>query len=440
MFKKLRNKLLIVNMLIITLLLLGSFSTIYVVTAQNINRGINQKLERAINFDRSDRMQHQRDINPSEDIPPAEKKENSRNNDNPPQPPQEIPDNTEGKQAFSLTFTVTTDTDGNIVKKDIPFELDEDFYSDNVKNLIYGAEDKGKLKSESSYWAYKIQPLETGYIVVFTDIQAEHSMMFNLFIVLLLVALVALTGAFLISLFSANRSIRPVEESYNKQKQFVADASHELKTPLTTINTNIDVLLSHEDSKIRDERKWLDYIKTESERMTKLTNDLLYLARLDHNENNVMLSRVSFSEAAESVILLMEAVIFEKNINLDYDISPDIFVNGSSEQLKQLVMILLDNAVKYTQESGNIKISLTCESSDAVFTIRNSGEGISQEAQKQIFERFYREDKSRARESGGYGLGLAIANAIVTSCRGSICVNSQKNEYTEFIVKIPAVK
>ena len=124
--------------------------------------------------------------------------------------------------------------------------------------------------------------------------------------------------------------------------------------------------------------------------MTKLTNDLLYLARIDHDDGNVIFSKVSFSEAAESVILLMEAVIFENNVNLTYDITPDLFVNGSTEQLKQLVMILLDNAVKYTPKSGDINITLTHESSDAVLTVRNTGVGISEDAQKQIstFHRF----------------------------------------------------
>lgn len=339
---------------------------------------------------------------------------------------------------FSLTFTVQTDENGNITKTNMPFDLGEDFYTECMSEFI--ASERGRLKSDSGYWAYKSVKTENGYVTAFTQINSEQTVMFNLLIVLLLVALMALIIAFLIGLFSANRSIKPVEESYNKQKQFVADASHELKTPLTTINTNVDVLLSHEDSLVRDERKWLDYIKTETERMTKLTNDLLYLARLDHNENAVMLSRVSFSEAAESVILLMEAVIFEKNVNMTYDIAPELYVNGSAEQLKQIVMILVDNAVKYTPAKGDINVTLKKEESNAVLTVRNSGEGISEEALEHVFERFYREDKSRARKSGGYGLGLAIAHAIVTSYKGTIKVKSEKNKFTEFKVKLPLVK
>ncbi|MGN0106549.1 MAG: sensor histidine kinase [Hominilimicola sp.] len=429
MFKKLRNKLLIVNTLIIAALVLGSFSVIYVMTARNVSKGVEQKLERAIGM--------QKEPRPKDNKKPPKEDNKSKQEDNIPPEPR---NNESGNEPFSLTFTVITDAEGNIEKINIPFDLNEDFYSDKMMNIIHDADNEGRIRTNNGYWAYKVSPIDMGYVTAFTEFQAEHTILRNLFLILLLVGIFALTAAFLISLFSANRSIRPVEESYNRQKQFVADASHELKTPLTTINTNVDVLLSHPDSTIGEERKWLDYIKTESERMTKLTNDLLYLAKLDHNEGGIMLSRVSFSEAAESVILLMEAVIFENNVNLLYDITPDLYVNGSSEQLKQLVMILLDNAVKYTPKSGDIKIILSRDSSDAVFTIRNSGEGISDEAQKQIFERFYREDKSRARASGGYGLGLAIARAIVDSCKGSIDVESVKNEYTEFTVRIPISK
>ena len=442
MFKKLRNKLLIINTLIIAALVLSSFSVIYIMTAQNVNKSISQKLDRAIEFIRPDHNPRQKDNmqKPIDDVPPNQ-------NGNVPPNPNTVDPNADNinksdkqKQEFSLTFTVTTDTDGNVEKVNSPFDLTEDFYTDKINNIIYGSEDKGQIRSSNGYWSYKVVPLDTGFIIAFTECQAEHAMLRNLFLILLLVGVVALTAAFLISLSSANRSIKPVEESYNKQKQFVADASHELKTPLTTINTNVDVLLSHQENTIGEEKKWLDYIKTETERMTKLTNDLLYLARIDHDDGNVIFSKVSFSEAAESVILLMEAVIFENNVNLTYDITPDLFVNGSTEQLKQLVMILLDNAVKYTPKSGDINITLNHESSDAVLTVRNTGVGISEDAQKQIFERFYREDKSRARESGGYGLGLAIAKAITTACKGSIKVYSKKNEYTEFTVKIPVAK
>lgn len=426
MFKKLRNKLLIVNTLIIAALVLGSFSVIYIMTAQNTNIGIERKLDMALNGIGAERIKN--------DFPSEMKKDKGE------KPADMLPEEKreDDKMPFSLTFSVITDTDGNISSVNIPFDMTEDFYSDKMHEIIYSEDERGNIKTDTSCWRYKVVPLETGFAVAFTEIQAEHNMLRNLFFVLLFVGIIALSITFLISLFSANRSIRPVEESYNKQKQFVADASHELKTPLTTINTNIDVLLSHTDSTIGEERKWLDYIKAEAQRMTKLTNDLLYLARLDYDENKLMLDRVSFSEAAENVILLMEAVAFENNVLMEYDIHPDVYVHGSNEQLKQLVMILLDNAVKYTPKNGKIKINLASENSNAVLSVWNSGEGISEV--KQIFERFYREDKSRSRERGSYGLGLAIAKAIVNQSKGEISVNSVKNEYTEFVVKIPLAK
>ncbi len=425
MFKKLRNKMLIVNTLIIASLVLGSFSVIYLMTAQNIERGINQRLHQSLDIVR---MSHKMERNPhmpkGEDFPPQG------------QPPQR---QNHARDMFSMTFTVITDAEGNIVQENIPFDIDEDFYSDKILSILHNSL-PGTIKSENGLWKYSVATINNGFAIAFTEVQDEYIILRNLVIILLFVGLVALAITFLISLFFANRSIKPVEESYNKQKQFVADASHELKTPLTTINTNVDVLLSHPESTIGNERKWLEYIKTESQRMTKLTNDLLYLARLDHSEGNVIMSKVSFSDAAENVILLMEAVAFEKDVNLAYDIQPDLYVKGSMEQLKQVVMILLDNAIKYTPKKGDIKISLKQENGDAVLTVHNTGEGISEEAQKQIFERFYREDKSRARESGGYGLGLAIAKAVVKQCKGSIKVSSKKNEYTLFTVRIPASK
>lgn len=435
MFKKLRNRLLIVNTLIIAALVLGSFSVIYFTTWQNTMHGVDMKLDRALEMTagRGGHMGMRENL-------PAPDGEHTPPEDARPDGMKNAPPETRQDEMFTLTFTVLTDNDGNITKVNMPFDMTDDFYSDKLGEIIASPKDRSMLKSDGNCWTYRKVRNADGYVIAFTDTNAEQTIMRNLLIILSLVALAALAAAFLISLFSANKSIKPVEESYNRQKRFVADASHELKTPLTTINTNADVLLSHEDSTIKEEKKWIDYIKTETERMTKLTNDLLYLARLDHDEENVMLAPVSFSQAAESVILLMEAVVFEKDIKMTYDIAPDIIVNGSSEQLCQLVMILLDNACKYTPPKGSIEIKLFKSASDAVLTVCNSGDGISEEALKHIFERFYREDTSRARESGGYGLGLAIAQAVTNAHKGSIKAQSEKNGFTRFTVKIPLKK
>ena len=427
MFKKLRNRLLLVNMLIISALLLGSFAVIYIITYQNIQTTTSANLHEIIDFDRHVRMGAPANEESRSSMPP--------NDERRVMPPV----NDMNKRADMMAqFVIRVNDAGEVTEVRTPFEIDFDSESIDFKKMIAEPEGKGVIGYSGGYWAYLVQKSHDGYKIAFVDYTSERSILFSLLLILAAVWAAALAAAFVISLSSAKKSIRPVEESYNRQKQFVADASHELKTPLTTINTNIDVLMGNGD--INDEgRKWLQYIKSETERMTKLTNDLLYLARLDHTEDVNVECVSDFTSATEQVILTMEAVAFEKNISFNYEIAPDIEVCAPEEQLKQIMMILLDNAVKYTPEGGRIDMSLEKEKGFASLKVRNSGEGIGEEDMEHIFDRFYRSDKSRARESGGYGLGLAIAKSICESCGGDIFVESEKGEYAEFEVRLRLV-
>ncbi len=418
MFKKLRNRLLFVNMLIISALLLGCFAVTYVITHQNIQRTTSAALHQIIEFDRRIRLEPPRD----KDNRPAPLPENGR----PAMP---------GRRADMMAqFVIRVNEAGEVVEVHTPFEIDFDSEGIDFKEMLQNPQGTGVIGYSGGYWAYLAQKTYDGYKIAFVDYTSEHQILFNLLIILALVWVAALAAAFIISLSSANKSIAPVEDSYNRQKQFVADASHELKTPLTTINANIDVLMDNSD--MTDEgRKWLGYIKSETERMTKLTNDLLCLARLDHTGESSIKSEAAISECVENAMLTTEAVAFEKSINLECEIEPDITVRAPQEQVKQVIMILLDNAVKYTPENGTINMSLARDKSEAVLKIRNSGEGISEADMEHIFDRFYRADKSRARESGGYGLGLAIAKSICEGCGGKIEVESQTGEFTEFTAR-----
>ncbi|MDD6483589.1 MAG: HAMP domain-containing sensor histidine kinase [Clostridiales bacterium] len=415
MFKKLRNRMLLVNMLIIGALILGSFSAIYTVISQNTFHNIEQRLDRAAGFARMQQSPRQG--------------EPQRRGTQKPSPE-------EGQKfSFEPTIALTIDETGEIIAKSSDWnmeEADEEQLAAAAKQIMKSEKKHGSITMMSARWDYKLFKEGGVYIAAMGQFATEHRMLYTLLIAFCLGGAAVMAAAFFISLNISNRSIRPIEESYNRQKQFIADASHELKTPLTTINTNVDVLLSHKDSTIGEEQKWLYYIKGEAQRMSRLTDDLLYLAKLNHDENEIF-SRVSFSDNAESVILAMEAVAFEKNILIEDNIAPEVYVNASDTMLKQLMMILLDNAIKYTPPAGKISVVLT---SEGVLRVRNTGEGISEEDQKRIFERFYRSDKSRARESGGYGLGLAIANAICTRFGGSIWVSSVLGEFTEFTVKL----
>lgn len=222
--------------------------------------------------------------------------------------------------------------------------------------------------------------------------------------------------------------IKPVIESFNKQKQFVADASHELKTPIAVIMANAEAL-----EREPNEEKWLTNIKSEAEQMNELVTDLLDLAKLEEGKEKVSFSDENVSKLTEMAILTLESLIYESKIKLEYNIEENITMKCNGGQIKQLVTILLDNAIKHSNENGEIKFELKKQKSDVILTVSNRGEEIPKEMQEKIFERFYRIDESRNRSDNRYGLGLAIAKNIVVNHNGKISVESE-NKITKFKV------
>lgn len=224
--------------------------------------------------------------------------------------------------------------------------------------------------------------------------------------------------------------IKPVVESFNKQKQFVADASHELKTPISVIMANAEAL----ENDI-NEKKWLNNIKSEAERMNSLVTDLLDLARLENDTEKKICNVEDLSKAVETSLLTFESLIYENKIKLEYNIEKDIKYKCNKNEIKQLVAILVDNAIKHSEKNGEIKLNLKKEKDDIYLNVSNKGKEIPKEMQQKIFERFYRADESRNRDDNRYGLGLAIAKNIVISYKGKIWVQSE-NGVTTFFVKL----
>lgn len=222
--------------------------------------------------------------------------------------------------------------------------------------------------------------------------------------------------------------IKPAVESFNKQKQFIADASHELKTPISVIMANADAL--EED---REEEKWLYNIKNEAIRMNQLVSDLLDLASIEQEENKKNYSVSNLSKIVEMQVLTFESLAFEQHLTLKYEIDNNLSLNCNSNQIKQLISILLDNAIKHSSKKETIKVNLYKEKGEIILTVTNKGSPIPEGEQEKIFERFYRLDKSRNRNENRYGLGLAIAKNIVTNHNGKISVKSN-NGYTTFKV------
>ena len=222
--------------------------------------------------------------------------------------------------------------------------------------------------------------------------------------------------------------VQPVENTFERQKQFISDASHELKTPLAVIEANADVL----QDKV-GENKWITYIQNEVQSMNKLVNDLLVLARME-NKNISNNQKFNLSKEVEMSVSVFESMMYEKNITLETHINDGIEFNGDKEDIKHIISILIDNAIKHTEENGKIIVNTLKEKNNIIIEIKNQGKPIPEEERQKIFERFYRVDKARSRAEKRYGLGLSIAKGIVEKYNGTISV-SCKDGFTSFIVR-----
>jgi len=424
MFKKLRNRFLILNLVIISVMLLISFTSIYAITHKNIYTQIDMDLDK---LSGNDTKGNKPKING--DMPNDKQMDGPQNDFTKGQGPME-----------RYAFTVTTDDNWNKISTFSRFSISDEFYESAKKAAINKKVNRGYISVDDTDLAFVINHTSSGYNLYFLDITFQKNTLRSLIYTFTIVSFFMLIIIFIISRFFANRSIQPIKEAFDKQKQFIADASHELKTPLTVINTNVDVLLSNKDDFIHNQSKWLYYIKSEAERMNKLTSDLLYLAQVDYSDVKMIFSDFNLSDAVEHIILTMEGVVFENNIALHYDIEPNLIVSGNIEQLKQVIMIFLDNAIKYTDKKGKINLVLNKAHNKVNLSVTNTGKGIPEEHISKIFNRFYRTDKSRARDSGGYGLGLAIAKAIVEQHNGKISVKSIVDKETTFSIELPKNK
>lgn len=229
------------------------------------------------------------------------------------------------------------------------------------------------------------------------------------------------------------RMVQPVEEAFVRQKQFVSDASHELKTPLAVISANAEVL----EQEI-GENEYLGYIRSEVRRTDTLVRNLLTLARMDQQETATEMKSFDLSHAMLDVVLPFESTVFEAGKTLTMDIPEGIDCVGNEDMIKQLVVILLSNALKYSDEGGRIEISLAAKGKQRELRVFNTGNPISPEDQERIFDRFWRGDPAHGRETGGHGLGLAIASVIVEKHHGRITVDSGAERGTTFTVSLTA--
>ena len=247
------------------------------------------------------------------------------------------------------------------------------------------------------------------------------------------VAAIALFLLFLLSRKLANVVIKPAENAWNDQKRFVADASHDLKTPLTVIMANNDILLSHPEKTVGEQEKWLESTQQEAEYMSSLINKMLELARTDSLLDKIQLEDVNISEVVEKAVLQLEPVAFESGVIIQGDITRDVVLESNSTEFYKLTQILIDNAVKYAQKNSIVMVSLIKAKKDVMLSINNKGDAIPAEQLEHIFDRFYRTDDARTK--GGFGLGLSIAKNVANALGGEIFATSDNENGTTFTVK-----
>ena len=316
-----------------------------------------------------------------------------------------------------------------------------DVYDDEANAIILKAIEtsKGKFEYNDKHFVVANRQYPNGTLYALIDRTSYHKQLANTAIMVALLYCCSVIFVALLALLSSARLLFPVASAMTKQRDLVANASHELKTPLTIIATNLSVIKSEPDSTVKDNEKWISSISTQLVRMRDLINNMLELSKLEQSE--LPKQDVNFSEVSEGACLEFEATCFEKDVKLLTDVQPDLHVLGVLKSLERLVVILLDNAIKYSGEKGKVGVRLFLDGKRVHLSVMNTGECISKEDAKHVFDRFYRTDGARQnKDNQSFGLGLSIASATVKAHCGEISCHGIEGKGTVFDVYLPTLK
>ncbi len=306
-----------------------------------------------------------------------------------------------------------------------------------VERVLMTGSIKGTIGFEQGTYAFYKSPLDNppGTLIVFRDLEQDSAMLRLLLTALTVVGAICALLSFAASYFMARRAIGPIRTAWKQQSDFLSDASHELRTPLAVIQTNLDIVMDNGGETVASQDKWLTNIREETIHMAKLVDSLLFLARADSNQQPLDLQPFSLGTALLRAAAPFEPLAATKGIILQYAADGSFNGYGDEARIKQVIGILLDNAIRHTPAGGEIKVALTQSGPKTLLTVADNGEGIASEYHEKIFDRFFQVDRSR--NDSGAGLGLAIAKWIVESHGGTIAVQSAPGEGTTFTVGLP---
>ena len=324
-------------------------------------------------------------------------------------------------------FSILLDNDGKAMVIDTGriAAVDSSEAAELAESVFKSGKTKGFLKG----YRFRRNDVEDVTLVVFYDCGRSLDNARSFLWISIIISAIGLLIVFALIALSSKAIIKPVAETYEKQKRFITDAGHELKTPLAVINADCDVLeMENEDG----ENEWVTDIRKQTERLTELTGRLIYLAKTEEgSKTDMMKLDFPLSDVVSEETESFKGLAKSSGKTIETSITPDISYNGDPKAITQLVSILMDNAIKYSPDGGSVKVSLHRNGSKTVLAVTNdTKETVSKEDMKRMFDRFYRTDKSRNSETGGYGIGLSIAKGITESHGGKIHASGSGNKIT----------
>ena len=340
-------------------------------------------------------------------------------------PPAKPENDEKDKSRFSVEtpfetryFTVTVDENGEVTDCDLDriAAVDEE----TAEEYTQTAQQKNKTTGFQGIYRYRVTETEDGAKYVFLDCRREISNFRTVLVTTISVSLLGLAAVFVLVVIFSRMVFRPVEESIQKQKRFITDASHELKTPLTIIDANIEVMEMESG-----ESQWTKSTRKQIQRLSGLVQQLVTLSRLDEEKGLEEKCEFNLSEAVSECVQPYESLAQTREKNLTLNIEEDITYTGDERSIRQLAGILMDNAVKYSSENGNITLTLKKKGKKIFLEVYNDADDLPQGKLDVLFERFYRLDSSRNSGTGGSGIGLSMAKAIVQAHKGKITAENK---------------